>query len=85
MEQLNIYTKAPTRLILKEILEEKGITCIGYTVRDPYLRINLGNNSFYTFREVKGQKFVYLDKENLSALRLVPKEAIIPFLLDVAR
>ena len=85
MEQLNVCTKAPTRLILKEILEEKGITCIGYNGRDPYLRINLGNNSFYTFREVKGQKFVYLDKENLSALRLVPKEAVNEFIVEVAR
>ena len=85
MEQINIYTKAPSRLILKDILEEKGITCTGYTILDPYYRLNLSNNSFYTFKEIKGQKFIYLDKEHLPAIRLLPKEAVITFLIAVAR
>lgn len=85
MEQIIVYAFPSVRVVLKEILEEKGITCTGFSGRDPYIKINLGSNSFYSFGEVKGQKYIYLASQYLTALRLLPKEAIITFLLDVAR
>ena len=76
MDHLNVCVSAPARITVKECLIEKGFECYGWAITDPYLRINQANFSFHSFREVKGQKFVYFRREDIAPLRLVPKEAI---------
>ena len=83
--QINLYCSAPTRLSVVALLEEKGFTCTGMSVTDNYLCINCDSYIYYTFREVKGQQFVHFDKKYLAALRLVPKEAVNEFIVEVAR
>ena len=84
MEHLNVHCSAPSRNNLRDALDEKGYICIGWAITDPYIRINQANSSFHSFREVKGQKFVYFDRQYLSALRLVPKEAVIDFIVSTS-
>lgn len=84
-DTINVSCSAPTRYSLVEILEEKGFTCTGFSVTDQYIRINCVTFSYYSFREVKGQSFVHFDKKHLNALRLVPKEAVNEFIVEVAR
>ena len=83
MAHLNVCVSAPARITVKECLIEKGFECYGWDIYDPYLRINKANFSFHSFREVKGQKFVYFRREDIAPLRLVPKEAIKTYLLSL--
>lgn len=82
---INVHCKAPTRGCLRDALDEKGFTCTGWAITDPYIRINQEIFSYHSFREVKGQKFIYFDKQHLAPLRLVPKEAVTTFMVSVAR
>lgn len=85
MDHLNVCVSAPARIRVKECLIEKGFECYGWAITDPYLRINQANFSFHSFREVKGQKFVYFRREDIAPLRLVPKEATNQFIMSVAK
>lgn len=81
---INVHCKAPTRGCLRDALDEKGFTCTGWAITDPYIRINQEIFSYHSFREVKGQKYVRFNRKHLDALRLVPREALIAFLVSVA-
>ena len=83
--RINVFCSAPTRYSLVEILEEKGFTCTGKSITDSYIHINSDFYSYHPFREVRGLKFVHFDKKHLDALRLVPKEAVNEFIVEVAR
>ena len=85
MDHLNVCISAPARIPVAECLIDKGFKCTYWAVTDPYLSINQATFTFHSFREVKGQKFIYFKKENITPLRLVPKEAVIPFLISVAK
>ena len=84
-DTINVFCSAPTRFALIQVLVDKNFICNGFSVTDHYLRINCVNYSYYSFREVKGQSFVHFDKKYLDALRLVPKEAVTEFIVEVAR
>ena len=83
--RINVFCSAPTRYSLVEILKEKGFTCARRSIIDSYIHINGDLFSYHSFREVKGLKFVHFDKKYLDALRLVPKEAVTEFIVEVAR
>lgn len=85
MHQIVIHAKDTVRSKLKVILQDKGISNYGFSEKDSYTHLNTSGNFFYSFREVKGQKYIYLDEKYLPALSLLPKEAIVTFLLDVVK
>ena len=85
MDHLNVCISAPARITVRECLIEKGFVCVGWYIDYPYIRINQANFSFHSFRELKGQKFVYFRIEDIAPLRLVPKEATNQFIVSVAK
>ena len=85
MHQIVIHAKDAVRSKLKVILQDKGISNYGFYDKDSYIYLNTSGNFFYSIREVKGQKYVYLNEKYLPALSLLPKEAIVTFLLDVVK
>lgn len=85
MHQIVIHAKDTVRSKLKVILQDKGISDYGFSEKHSYIHLNTSGNFFFSFREVRGQKYIYLDEKYLAALSLLPKEVIVTFLLDVAR
>ena len=81
MTALNLHVSPTVRWVLKDVFEAKGLTCINFSMSDPYFLVSI--KQFRTFKEAKGRSLITIRPKHIAEIQLIPAEALIEYLKSI--
>ena len=82
---VSIFVHVPngSYVLFNNLLLDKGMTCTRWSLIDCYYCIK-SDGTYHSFNQVKGSKFIEFPRKHFTSLQLVPKEAVIDFIVSTA-